>query len=165
MPSFFCLSTCHRLGGPGRGWACAKTLPRQSLIVRSLLTFRCTRSVGRVCLDRRVWIVGPFFGGGWGGGGGRCRNSSSSSSNARKKGLFKRSQSYNDASRSRQDVSSAADDDDGNDDFLDDLGQGDARGVFRSGSLAAKGRNFLRRISTRGGGGGSYNGEVSAGVY
>lgn len=75
--------------------------------------------------------------------------------------MFKRSQSYNDASRSMQ--SFATSDDDGQEDFLDDIRQGQAegRGGFRGGSLAARGRNFLMRISTRAGGGNHNSGETA----
>lgn len=83
------------------------------------------------------------------------------SSNLRKKGLFKRSQSYNDASRSMQ--SFATSDDDGQEDFLDDLqqGHGEGRSGLRGGSLAVRGRNFLMRISTRAGGGNHNSGEMA----
>lgn len=61
----------------------------------------------------------------------------------------------------------ADDDDDDEEDFLDDLAPGDGRGRWEGGgggggssSLAARGRKFLRRISTRSGS----NGEEFRGV-
>ncbi|CAM9669891.1 unnamed protein product, partial [Ectocarpus sp. 8 AP-2014] len=75
----------------------------------------------------------------------------------KKIGLFKRSQSYNDASRMARGRSYNDDDDyddDGDEDFLADLPPGDGRGGgLRAGGgrLAARGRKFLMRISTRSG--------------
>eukprot|EP00752_Nemacystus_decipiens_P010432 g9296.t2 len=89
-------------------------------------------------------------------------NSQEFKGSKKKVGLFKRSQSYNDASRMAQlENSYAADDDDDDDeeDFLEVLGgsgssgegRGGGWGVGSGGSLAARGRKFLRRISTRSG--------------
>lgn len=78
-------------------------------------------------------------------------------SSKKKIGLFKRSQSYNDASRMARGRSYNEDDDyddDGDEDFLADLPPGDGRGGgLRAGGgrLAARGRKFLMRISTRSG--------------
>lgn len=75
-----------------------------------------------------------------------------SPSSKKKVGIFKRSQSYNDASRMAQMQGYATnDDDDDEEDFLDDLPE-DNRGRSAPGEgIAARGRKFLRRISTRSG--------------